>query len=306
MVDNKSELQVGRIFNPVRLLTLAVLMAVLFSGLAAGPALADAPAQGTVFEGESVPGIALGDTRAQVEAAYGAPYYCSGSELSLCQFYAEGGGTVRVQFQGPDGGYATGSADDFAYYILWSQAVSGWVTTAGVNTTLAYNDVEAVLAAYPNATISYPSLLDMTIDDAALGIHIGYHTSYPSGERSVWMAISFPDPNAPPPEEYSVWVTEIFLYADKHNVYARVHLQDNRYRYTSGASVAATWTLPDGSQVPANGTTNSAGYAYFEFGKARRGTYTFSVEDVVFEDFGFDRDRSVLSASIDLKVGNKN
>jgi hypothetical protein len=179
--------------------------------------------------------------------------------------------------------------------------VSGWVTTAGVNINLAYNDMDAVLAVYPNAAISYPSLLDTSIDDPDLGIHINYHTSYPNGTRSVWMAISFPDPNAPPPEEHSVRVTAIDLYADKHNIYARVHLHDNRYRYTSGADDAANWILPDGSQVPVNGTSSSYADVYFELDKARRGTYTFTVENVGFEDFKLDTDNSILSASFLFK-----
>ena len=37
------------------------------------PALAAAPAEGLVVEGQSVPGFDLGDSRAQVEAAYGEP-----------------------------------------------------------------------------------------------------------------------------------------------------------------------------------------------------------------------------------------
>lgn len=303
MADRKTIFQIKGVLDLMTLPMIALLIATTFSGAMAMPVLADAPAEGTVVEGVSVPGVALGDTRAQVEAAYGSPYYCSG--VSLCQFYVAGGGTVLVMYHGPDSGYATGSPDDFVYYIRWYQLVSGWVTTAGVNTTLAFNDMEAVLTAYPNATISCPTLLDTSIDDPALGIYINYHNSYPSGERSVWMAISFPDPNAPPPEEYSVRVTAIDLYADKRNVYARVHLQDNRYRYTSGASVAATWTLPDGSQLPVNGTTNSMGYAYFEFDKAHRGTYMFTVDDVVFEDFPFDTQNSILSASIDFTVGGK-
>jgi hypothetical protein len=177
MATLKSAMRLKNSFNPMRIATSALLIAILCSAVLAIHVSADAPAQGTVVEGVSVPGIALGDTRAQVEAAYGPPYYCSG--VSLCQFYVEGGGAVLMMYHSPDGGYATGSPDDFVYYIRWYQAVSGWVTTAGVNTALAYNDVDAVLAAYPNATITYPSLLDMSIDDAALGIHIDYHNSYP-------------------------------------------------------------------------------------------------------------------------------
>ena len=46
-----------------------VFVAVLLSFAAAQPVLAAAPEDGTVVEGVSVPGIALGDTRAEVEAS---------------------------------------------------------------------------------------------------------------------------------------------------------------------------------------------------------------------------------------------
>ena len=298
MMDHKPGFVFKRVFNPTILLTVAILIAISFSGLIVTSALAAAPGEGVVFEGVSVPGVALGDTRAQVEAAYGSPYYCSGSELSLCQFYAEGGGTVLMLYHGPDGGYATGSPDDFVYYIRWYQAVSGWVTTAGVNTTLAYNDMEAVLAAYPNATISHPSLLDTSIDDPALGIHINYHTSYPNGTTSVWMAISFPAP----PQEHFVRVTTLDLWAVKRNVYARAQLHDDLNVRSPGASVFATWTLADGSQIPVNGITDSIGFVYFNLDRVRRGTITFTIDDVVYEGFTFDAENSVLEASIDVGV----
>jgi hypothetical protein len=47
-------------------------------------------------------------------------------------------------------------------------------------------------------------------------------------------------------------------------------------------------------------------YVYFEFGKARRDIYTLTVNDVGFEDFKFDTNNSILSASIDFKVGKNN
>ncbi len=49
------------------------LIALVLSLLVAPVVLADAPTPGTVFEGISVPGIALGDTRAEVETANGSP-----------------------------------------------------------------------------------------------------------------------------------------------------------------------------------------------------------------------------------------
>lgn len=65
---------------------------------------ADAPAEGVVIEGESVPGLTLGDTRAQVEAAYGDPAHCQdvevGGDLAWCSYPEEGGGNVSVYYQG--------------------------------------------------------------------------------------------------------------------------------------------------------------------------------------------------------------
>jgi hypothetical protein len=297
MASSKPTLPVKRFFNPMTLLTIAVFIAMLFSGSMAFSVSAAAPAEGTVVEGVSVPGVALGDTRAMVEAAYGQPYYCSGTEQSLCQFYAEGGGTVSIQYYGPDGGYATGSPDDSVYYIRWYQAVSGWVTTAGINTTLAYNDLDAVLAAYPNAIVSHPSFFDTSVDDSALGIHIDYHTSYPNGTTSVWMAISFPAP----PEEHFVRVSAIDLWAVKRSMTARVQLHDDLNLYSSGASVFASWTLADGSQIPVSGISNSSGLVYLTLDRVRHGAITFTIEDVVFEGFTFDPENSVLSASIYVK-----
>jgi hypothetical protein len=57
--------------------SMTILVVVLISLAAVIPVLALAPAEGTVVEGVSVPGIALGDTRAQVEAAYGQPKSCT-------------------------------------------------------------------------------------------------------------------------------------------------------------------------------------------------------------------------------------
>ena len=77
----------------------------------------------------------------------------------LWRLPATGGGAVQTRYQAPNGDYATCSPDDIVYCLRWCQAVSGRVTTAGINTTLAFNDMDSVLAAYPNATISYPNLL---------------------------------------------------------------------------------------------------------------------------------------------------
>ena len=77
------------------------------------------PAEGTVVEGVSVPGIALGFTRAQVEEAYGDDtLWCQGSGNGFCAWAVSGGGQVDVHFQGPDGGVASDSPGDVVHHHL--------------------------------------------------------------------------------------------------------------------------------------------------------------------------------------------
>ena len=74
------------------------MMSMLITGLMvlslAPTARALAPGEGVVHEGDSVPGIALGDTRAEVEASYGAPASCQSVEVAgdrgSCAFDVEG------------------------------------------------------------------------------------------------------------------------------------------------------------------------------------------------------------------------
>ena len=68
------------------------------SPLVTMPAQADAPAEGLVIEGVSVPGVALGDNRAVIEAVWGPPRNCQNVEeigdRAACSFPVEGGGTA--------------------------------------------------------------------------------------------------------------------------------------------------------------------------------------------------------------------
>jgi hypothetical protein len=100
MAALKPSLPFKHVLNPTRLVATATMIAVLLSGMMTLPALADAPAEGVVVEGQSVPGLALGASRAQVEAAYGAPVHCQdvevGGDLAWCSYPAEGGSNVRV------------------------------------------------------------------------------------------------------------------------------------------------------------------------------------------------------------------
>lgn len=292
-----------------------VLLVVVMSLMIALPALAAAPATGTVVEGVSVPGVNLGDIRADVEAAYGPPDSCK--DLSyydgrhgvdgICDFEVDGGGQVTVYYyQDVDRNPAQGSPDDIALTIRWSEAVSGWTTTAGVNTTLAENDPEAVVAAYPDAVVTKNQFgAIIHVQDYEQGIEINwFYNIYNPNQVSVSMLIR-PPGDPPPPREPSTRVTDIDLTATKNKgqrkVTALVRVQDDLDRSASGALVKVSWTLPDGSSQAAEDLTSSSGYAYFEIDNAARGSYTLRVDDVVLDGHTFDRDNSVLSTSTNVK-----
>lgn len=110
--------------------------------------MATAPGTGVVVEGVSVPGAALGYTRAQI-----LPEVENIGDQASCSFDVEGGGQVTARYCGADGGPASTSPDDVVTYLRWSQQDSGWTATAGINPTLALADPQAVRVAYPNATV---------------------------------------------------------------------------------------------------------------------------------------------------------
>jgi len=273
------------------------------------PTLAAAPADGLVVEGQSVPGISLGSTRAEVLNVYGEPASCQSSgapgNFAFCSFDAEGGGQVWVLFVGSDGGYASNSPDDIVRNISWTEAVSGWTTTAGVNTTLARNNPDAVIAAYPNAVVKYTSWGQiLQIKDYQLGIEINWHLDFYSGHTSISMQISAPSQEPPAREPLTV-VTAIDLSASKNKgqrkVVALVQVRNDWQLAAEDANVVAEWHLPDGSIRTVEDLTSSSGYAYFELTNADKGAYTLTVRDVVLADHQFDIDNSVLVASIKLK-----
>jgi hypothetical protein len=300
--------------------SLFVLLVAALSLTAVVPVLAAAPATGTVIEGVSVPGVALGDTRAQVQAAYGAPYTCqSGSvpdDKAKCSYPVEGLGhigQVWIHYRGPDGGLPSASPDDVAYYISWWDSVSGWTTEAGgVNTEWARSvrqDPEAVLAVYPNAVITYGLFGAMTqARDYELGITIEWVYHFYSGFLGVRMAISAPSepPEPPPPPEPVTRVTNINLYANKikgkRTVWASVWVDDEYWDNAVGATVVVDWTFPDGSTERLEAVTSEdAGMARFEMSNVKSGTHSLEVVDVVFGEHRFDREYGVLTASIHVK-----
>ena len=280
--------------------------------------MAAAPQNGEVVEGVSVPGIALGDSRAQVEAAYGDPESCQNLPYyygpphglnGICKFDVDGvnnlGDQVTVYYFDANGGPAQDSPDDVVFSISWQQVVSGWTTTAGVNTTLALTNPEAVIAAYPNGLVThnmFGSILQ--VKDYELGIQVNWAYNFYSGTTSVSMAISAPSV-PPPPREKLTQVDGIELTASKakgqRKVIALVKVEDDRTLAASEAAVFATWILPDGTVLEVEDLTSGSGYAYFEIRGASRGTHTLVIQDVILADHRFDAGNSVLSASIKVK-----
>jgi hypothetical protein len=300
--------------------TLFVLLVAVLSLTIVVPALAAAPAEGTVFEGVSVPGVALGDTRAHVQTAYGDPYTCqSGSvpgDKARCSYPVEGLGNnsqVWIHYRGPDGGSPSASPDDVAYYISWWESVSGWTTeVGGVNTTWARSvrqDPEAVLAVYPNAVISYGLFGAMTrAKDYGLGITIEWVYDFQFGFLGVRMAISAPSepPEPPPPPDPLTRVTNTTMYANKlkgkRTVWAYVWVNDEYQQDAVGATVIVDWTYPKGNTERLTAVTSEdAGVARFVMDNVKTGTHSVEVVDVVYLEHPLDRERSNLTASIKVK-----
>ena len=281
---------------------MTILLVVLVSLAATIPVLALAPANGTVVEGVSVPGIALGDTRAQVEAAYGQPKSCTDMAYydgrrgldGICKFDVEGvnngGDQVTIYYFAPDGGPAQASPDDVVSSICWSQAVSGWVTTAGVNTTLALNDPQAVIDAYPNAEVTYNSFgYIYQILDPEVGIQILRAYDVYGGFTVVSMSIFTPyTPEPPPPSPPMIRAANIEITGDRHSVTAKVLVLDDQDQPVKDALVEATWYYPNGDSLLVSAETAGDGFATFKVDKARRGNYYLYINNVSLDGYVYD------------------
>jgi len=285
---------------------------VLTGGLLSLPVFADAPSAGEVVEGALVPGIALGDSREQVEWSIGAPDFCQSVETAgdraSCNFPVEGGGTVSIRYRGPDGGNAGNSPDDVVHSIRWYEQVSGWTTVAGINTAVAASDPMAVTDAYPNADVTYNGFGDIyRALDYSLGIEVTWVLDFYSGTTHVNMAIFSPTvaPPPPSPQDQAIHIAGIDLSASKskreRRVTALVEIQDDAGGAASGADVEGIWILPDGSTAPVEDIASLSGFAHFEVGSGLRGTYTLQVTGASLAEHEFDAEASVLEASIRVK-----
>jgi hypothetical protein len=133
------------------------------------------PATGTVIEGQSVPGVALGDTRRHVQQAWGDATFCqSGSksgDRALCTWQRPDG-SVDLSFRGHGGGNPSGGPNDVVAAANWA-GLPGWQTSAGITAPAALADPESVPPAYPKALVyRYGDGHLREVIDAALGIEV--------------------------------------------------------------------------------------------------------------------------------------
>lgn len=205
----------------------------------------------------------------------------------------------------PDGGPAQASSADVLSSISWQQAVSGWVTTAGANTTLALNDPQAVIDAYPNAEVTCQGIYVCRVRDRALGIEILRPYDVYGGFTVVSMSIFEPSDSKPVPAKYS-YVADIDLAAAKNKrnreIMAQVLVNDWQDQPAAGAEVSARWFLPDGSKQSVQAVTSADGNATFKFaGRLGRGVYYLFIDSVQLTDHVWDYTRGLRSGVIKAK-----
>jgi hypothetical protein len=282
---------------------ISILVVVLLSLVIALPVLADAPGLGTVVEGESVPGIALGYTRAQVEGSYGPPGSCVSNNdpasKEVCSFDVDGGGYVSVFYQAADGGIANGSPEDLVYNIRWGGEDVEWETTAGITTRLAKYDKQAAVDAYPNADLYYDSVGRLwRLHDPESGIQVTWNHAYIF--YSVSMSIF--EPYTPPPPPDLIRVADIEMSYDRRSVTARVLILDEQDQPVEGAHVYSWWVYPKNRNSNTNmymdTSTTSDGYATFKIDKAVRGDYRITIDNVTKDGYDWDYSGSVRVGEI--------
>ena len=283
-----------------------LLLVVILSLAVTVPVLAAAPGEGIVVEGVSVPGIALGDSRATVEASVGQPSNCVSNNdpptMESCRFDVEGGGWVSVRYKGPDGGDATGSPYDVVARIQWSEDVDGWVTSAGISIPMIKFDRQLAMDTYPDAVLFYNdfgSLVRLT--DYDQGISISWDAVYIFFSAS--MSIFEPYPYTPPPPPDYIRVSDIQMTDTRRSVTANVFVVDDGNQPVEGAGVSGFWVYPlnknNNTNLFVSGTTGADGKVIFKIGdKACPGDYRITIENVTKAGYVFDKNGSILVGTL--------
>jgi hypothetical protein len=105
----------------------------------------------------------------------------------------------------------------------------------------------------------------------------------------------------PPVEAQLLRSTDILLSTKLQKnaltVSASVVVKDENGASVPNATVAVSWSLPDGTTRNQSANTSSAGVARFST-KGSRGTYTLNVNNITKSGYTFDRANSVLSKTV--------
>ncbi|MHA2279154.1 MAG: hypothetical protein ACXAC2_25525 [Candidatus Kariarchaeaceae archaeon] len=112
-------------------ITFSMLVLGIINGAMANSSGTAVPTTGVVQEGVSVPGVSLGDTRAEVVASWGEPRSCQYPDSTYCK-YEPPEGIVTVNYKAVDGGQAYGADTDVVSSVGWYR-FTDWLTTAGIN-----------------------------------------------------------------------------------------------------------------------------------------------------------------------------
>jgi hypothetical protein len=280
--------------------------------LAATHAESSIPTEGTVIEGVSVPGVALGDTRLDVYASWGLPYSRTSYHVTGYSKYQFGSpfiGWAWVTFKAPEGSEQTENPDDIVTNVQWGEGFPDWVTTEGINTYIAEYEIEAVLAAYPDADVTYyqyswyPDYV-FSVTDYMRGIRVERPWNIYGGNASIFMSIFEPGPPPDPPDPPDrIRVTDVTLTGykvkGKENIVGTIQLETSTGDSAEGATISAYWSLPNGSKVQKQGTADSNGQITFTLTNVtKKGTHYLFVTDVVLEGFMYDKYNSDTYGSL--------
>jgi hypothetical protein len=262
------------------------------------PALASAlvPAYGMVTEGVQAPGIILGNSRAQVINSYGNPSYCQSITLgdyAYCTYTIDETSSVSVRYTSPDGSNALNSPNDVVSSVSWT-GLPEWQTVAGINTSIALSDPQAVINAYPNATVTYNNSRLFSVRDAQLGIQVVWNfIPDPTPSSYVSMTIFKPTDSQPAPAPI-IRISSIVLKSSGNKITAKVSLVNDHGIAISGANVSGTWTYQNKTSIDQIAASNTNGVASFSVSKGKG--LTFTITNVSKEGYAFDAANSITSA----------
>ncbi|ARU55699.1 hypothetical protein OLMES_1624 [Oleiphilus messinensis] len=275
------------------------------------------PTEGEIIPGVGVPGVELGDTRAQVEQSYGAQTTC-GAEAVGSSCYDIGGlgsdsaGNVYVRFEGTNGGSATGQQDDVVSgFSVYNTPIVGlnWTFEGGYTIRDFELQPELIQVVFPEAEIEQPNLFFTRYTDPQAGVELTSRFDPYGLFYDVTLFLSKPDASEEPGGESvlpEIRVSDIAMSfrdnrRNRHQVMAVVSVVDEASDAVLDATVEGVWTKPGGRTVAATLVTNQYGRAIFQLLSRKDGEYKFTINRVIFNDVPLNEAESKLMQVLDVR-----